>query len=140
MSNFVHVNEASLRQLTSILHLTPGEAWDIGRARPFTRLEQLHAVLPEEARGRCKSLLLRKLDLNLATASELLHLAELRPFQVARLKVHQPFRSQDSLKRVQGLSEDCLRRLLEVFAVHDFEGATEHPASHLLMELVGAMR
>lgn len=119
MSSYIHVNDATLRQLASILRLTPGEADQVSVRRPFKTLEQLHAAMPEAARAQCESLLLKKLDLNRATETELRHLADLRPIQVLRVQCARPFRSLDGLRRVNGLSEESLQRLLEVFALHD---------------------
>lgn len=119
MSSHIHVNDATFRQVASILRLTPGEADAVMVRRPFRTLEQLHAALPELAREQCRSLFLRKLDLNLATESELRHLADLRPLQVLRVRAGAPYKSLEGLRRVNGLSEESLQRVLEVFTLHE---------------------
>lgn len=121
MSRTVHVNNASIRQLTFLLRLTPGEVQTVVAARPFERLEQLQAVLPEPARAGCVSLRLQKRSLNLATASELMCLVPLRPAQVARLRACRPIKSPDVLRRLPCFEAETLQRLLELYAVEEDE-------------------
>lgn len=138
MSRSVHVNDASIRQLTYLLRLTPGEVQSVVAARPFERLEQLHAVLPEQARAGCVSLRLLKRNLNLATASELMCLVPLRPAQVARLRASRPIKSPDVLRRLPCFEDETLQRLLELYSVEEDEREGMTATGRRALELADA--
>ena len=113
----IHINQASPQQVVALLRLTPGEAWEILRARPLRSVEALVKLLPEAHPETLASLELKRLPLNEAREIELIHLAGLSPSQAARICAGRPYVSEEALCGLASLSEVDRFRLLEIFSI-----------------------
>lgn len=134
----VHLNQASPRQVVALLRLTPGEAWEILRARPLRSAEALIQLVPEASLPQPVSLLLERLPLNDAREVELIHLAGLSPAQAARVCAGRPYPSEQALEALPSLSRQELARLLEIFKVSGGHAAQEDTLSSGEEAQVGA--
>lgn len=113
----VHINQASPQQVVALLRLTPGEAWEILRARPLRSVDALRALLPEGHVLEHLSLELTRLSLNDAREIELIHLGGLSPAQAARLCAGRPFTSEQAVRALPTLTDVERFRLLEIFRI-----------------------
>jgi hypothetical protein len=120
MQSTVDVNEATAQQLSALLSLAPDEAAAVVAARPFAAAADLWRRLPERVARTQPGLALPKLDINQASADDLVRLAG-TPDAVARaVQANRPYYVMLELRHLPGVNAEVFNRLMAIYASPDY--------------------